>query len=343
MATFADANNSRDVMNICLAVGPEVSRTIKHFYLRRNKKYLVDAISNMIDIRRLLVIPALRREKAGTNHRAWMEVNTDWKTTVVSDDAIRYLRKYRFLDSRNHMLAFNSAFYAVELGLLEVVKFLIEEKGVNPNEYGWTLCTSTMYRYPPNVWNYRVHLVSAAMTFRREDIFQYLLSLPSISPYSDIDKCARSEARHGLFEQALHTYVSCDEERTYLMMLVNHNRFDVNRACHSYSTFPGNHSTCLIITLYELGHCLDDFEKFYGRNEDPDLTVRDYERLHRYMNAIKLLRKAGASPTRNISSGRNCIELVERVLRKLHSNVGDHCNRLLKQRVFRQVITIMKG
>ena len=42
MATFADANNSPDVMNICRAVGPVVSRTIKHVYLRRNEKYLTD-------------------------------------------------------------------------------------------------------------------------------------------------------------------------------------------------------------------------------------------------------------------------------------------------------------
>ena len=44
MATFADANNSPDVMNICLAAGPAVSRTIKHFYLSRNEKYLIDTL-----------------------------------------------------------------------------------------------------------------------------------------------------------------------------------------------------------------------------------------------------------------------------------------------------------
>ena len=92
MTTFADAIKCPDVMNICLAVGPDVSRTIKHFYLWRNQKYLMATLKILYDIRVLNNIEG-RREKAGTNHRAWMEVNADWKTTAVSDDSISTMRQ----------------------------------------------------------------------------------------------------------------------------------------------------------------------------------------------------------------------------------------------------------
>ena len=65
MATFADANFSPDVMKICLAVGPVVSRTIKHDYLRRNEKYLTDALKKLVV--RLCSFTDSGSEKAGAN------------------------------------------------------------------------------------------------------------------------------------------------------------------------------------------------------------------------------------------------------------------------------------
>ena len=170
MTTFADANNSPDVMNICLAAGPAASRTIKHFYLRRNETYLIGSLVNLYIYkpRKRYNTEAVRREKAGANHRAWMEVNTDWKTTAVSADSISEIHLYEtIMDGSHPFIAFNNVAFAVELGLLEVVKFLIEDKGVDPNEYGWTSYDL----------NYRFHPVSAAMTCGQKDVFQYLLSL----------------------------------------------------------------------------------------------------------------------------------------------------------------------
>ena len=87
-----------------------------------------------------------------------MEVNTDWKTTAVSDDSVsgmsRLMSQLNLQDiiviGSHPYVAFNSVAFAVELGLLEIVKFLIENKGVDPNEYGWTLrfasCSSSFGR-----------------------------------------------------------------------------------------------------------------------------------------------------------------------------------------------------
>ena len=230
MATFADANNSPDVISMCLAVGPAVSRTIKHFYLRRNKKYLTDTLKNFRNPRDLHNNKGIRREKAGINHRAWMEINADWKTTAVSDDSIseiHELKLYRtMMDGSRPFIAFNGTVFAVELGLLEVVKFLIEDKGVDPNEYGRTFLSD------------RVHLASAAMNFRQEDIFNYLLSLPSTNLYSEEDNNPRRSRLHGLFEHALDFYVGSRKEKAYLTSIINHTRFDVNRACHRTTHFP---------------------------------------------------------------------------------------------------------
>ena len=151
MTTFAGVIKCPDVMNICLAVGPVVSRTVKHFYLWRNEKYLVDTLKCLRGWQYGLW-------KARANHRAWMEVNTDWKTTAVSDDSVsgmsRLMSQLNLQDiiviGSHPYVAFNSVAFAVELGLLEIVKFLIENKGVDPNEYGWTLrfasCSSSFGR-----------------------------------------------------------------------------------------------------------------------------------------------------------------------------------------------------
>ena len=372
MATYADANNSPDVMNICLAVGPDVSRTIKHFYLRRNEKYLICTLLSLCGIRRRkqFDVEAPRREKAGTNHRAWMEVNTDWKATAVRNERISTMRQTRSLTNMIPFGAFNSATIAAELGLLEVLKFLVEDKGVSPNEYGWTFCRGSIYRGRHT--SCPVHLLSVAMAFRREDIFQYLLSLPSTNLYCEIDQCSEGEARYGLFEQALDIYVICNGAEAYLTSFVNRNLFDLNRACQMYSAFSGSrsHCTCLFIALYELTHCLDDFDEYYGsenngpwscplctfnstvdirsrntcgtcdtprpakhslsRNLEDQFTDCDYDRLNRYVDVIKFLLEAGANPTHPVLDAG--VNVFDFIKRRLHEvrNIGDPFIRLVK-------------
>ena len=349
MATFADANNSPDVMNTCLAVGPVISRTIKHFYLRHNEKYLVDALKNLNSCRKLYWSPNDCRVKAGVNHRAWMEANTDWRTTAVSDDSIREMRNLElikllqviFLNKSRPFVAFNSTAFAVELGLLEVVKFLIEDKGVDPNEYGLT--------FGGDGASYRVHLVSAAMTFDQEAIFKYLLSLPSTNLYSEKDNNPTRNWKHGLFEEALARYVELyserEKEKPFLTLLVNHNRFDVNKACHRRSTFPASNFPCLFIALERIEKCLGGFEE---EHEDPDLTEYDWtkydsECLDRYIGAIKLLLEAGANPNQSVSDGIGSgADIVERRLRALRPS-DSRSIRVLRRRVYGQVLAMMKG
>ena len=234
------------------------------------------------------------------------------------------------------MLAFHCPAFAVELGLLEVVKFLIEDKGVDPNEYGWTFSDAARHR---------VHLVSAAMTSGQEEVFQYLLSLPSTNLYSEVDNNDDRDWNHGLFEQALGKYIGYRKEKAYLMSFVNHNRFDVNKACHRYSTraFRTRNFPCLFIAVERVENCLGGFEEDYGVDEDPDLSVGDSERLDRYIDVIRLLLEAGAKSNQNILEGLGSgIDLVQMWLRALHPNDGYPSIRLLKERVYRQVLAMMR-
>ena len=226
----------------------------------------------------------------------------------------------------------------MELGLLEVVKFLIEDKGVDPNEYGWTFSDAARHR---------VHLVSAAMTSGQEEVFQYLLSLPSTNLYSEIENNDARDWTNGLFEQALDVYVVRNGPKAYLTSIANHNRFDVNRACHRYGEVFSNF-TCLFIALKRLRDCLDDtFEVDNGSsgNEGPNFTEAGSTRLDRYINAIKLLLEAGANPNQNVlvfgavSTG---IGLVESWLRVSRLDIHGSPVRILRQRVYRQVLKMLK-
>ena len=269
-----------------------------------------------------------------------MEVNADWKTTAVRNDLMGTTQQNRLVQSvlAGHVpfLAFNNTAFAVELGLLEVVKFLIEDKGVDPNEYGWTVLTHSSYRY---------HLVSAAMNVGREDIFQYLLSLPSTNLYSEVDNNDDRDWNHGLFEQALGKYIGYRKEKAYLMSFVNHNRFDVNKACHRYSTraFRTRNFPCLFIAVERVENCLGGFEEDYGVDEDPDLSGGDSERLERHISAVKLLLEAGANPNQIVLEGvGSSIDLVESWLRASHPNEGYPSIRLLRERVYRQLLAMMR-
>ena len=184
------------------------------------------------------------------------------------------------------------------------------------------------------------------MTFEQEDIFQYLLSLPSTNLYSEVDDNRGRSGYHGLFEQALDNYLVHNGAKTYLTSIVNHNRFDVNEACHRYGAlhvFDTSNFTCLFIALKRLDDCLRTFEVDNGAsdNEGPNFTEADSRCLDRYMYAIKLLLEAGADPNQNILGGISSgIDLVESWLRVSQPNASPRFQ--LIDRVFRQLLAMMR-
>ena len=159
-----DRIKGSDAMRICLAVGRVVSRTIKSVYLKNNEEYL----SRTLKIYREFMVPRSRlnhgravkntewaledRKKcadwAGENHRAWMSVNTNWRSKTTDELMLKLQRipedamERRPIAHANAFIlhpymAFNNVAVAVELGLVEVIQYLIEEKNIDVNSFRW--------------------------------------------------------------------------------------------------------------------------------------------------------------------------------------------------------------
>ena len=181
-STLADGT----VWNTCLAVGPGVSRTIRHVFLKKNEPFLKRTLqkfnSNDWD-----------KSKANANHVAWMEVNTDWMTTITAErmeelkeatttpwDGRRLLPR----QIKDHpFLAFNNPAIAIQLGLCDVLRCLVEEKEIDINATKWVgyfssrpmmrplscYCVGRGDHNPCNTWE-------GDMT-----LYRYLLGLPSFA------------------------------------------------------------------------------------------------------------------------------------------------------------------
>ena len=234
VATFADAVNSPDVMNICLAVGPDTSRTVRRNYLRRNTKYLNDSvcrlsrrISNTNQMTNEMVCD---KEKARSNHLAWMKVNSDWRTIAVRDDLIMESKikqpsKKIGPSVLGHIvhpfLAFNNPAVAIQIRLFDSLKHLVEEKGIDINSFEWTPLGSTE----------RMHLLYYAASLGHEmKIFKYLLNRPGF----DL-RCKANEKDRGnsLFLCLLCVVTSTSREsgrlyHPFLKMFMQHSEFQIN-------------------------------------------------------------------------------------------------------------------
>ena len=122
VATFADAVCSPDVMNICLAVGPVVSRTILHYCLWRNQDFLARTITS-----------SSQKSRVCSNHLAWMKVNADWRTVAVHDELMDKLKLaskkegpgQRSTSIVHSLIAFNKPAVAIQIGLFDSLKHLI--------------------------------------------------------------------------------------------------------------------------------------------------------------------------------------------------------------------------
>ena len=139
VATFADSVCSPDVMNTCLAVGPDVSRTVRYYYLKRNVKYLARTIKRYCR-------GDIERKRARFNHLHWMKINADWRTFAVGDDLMDRLKLacqetesgQSIIDIFHPLIAFNNPAVAIQIGLFDPLKHLVEDKGIDVNGFKWS-------------------------------------------------------------------------------------------------------------------------------------------------------------------------------------------------------------
>ena len=318
IATYADMSNS-GVMNICLAVGPIAARPIRISYLKKNVKYLNRILKQLFRVRRNEEDRADRRDKAGANHREWMEVNADWKTIAITDEEMKMAQNVNVaaaIRSGNHpFVAFNNAAFAVELGLTDVVKFLIEGKGLNPNSYGWTLYGGLDNRLHCGGPRSRHHLVAIAMYNDRCDIFRFLVSLASMRLWNR--ETDGDEDNDTLFDLAVNMFCweGQSNSRKFVKGFLAHPDFEINFQPYFPTFGEGNveHGLpCLHSCLISLIYCL----KTSTRNEN--LSEEDASRSDRYFELIKLLLGAGANVSRSYTDVGTAIDYFRRVMHSGH-------------------------
>mmetsp|Transcript_32125 Transcript_32125/g.70620 ORF Transcript_32125/g.70620 Transcript_32125/m.70620 type:complete len:384 (-) Transcript_32125:539-1690(-) len=181
VASFMNVEGS-GLYNFCVAFGPEGAAEIRRDYLLDNEAYIehnLEIVTNSVLTTRdaMLLMPQedlseglAAVDKCKRNTMTWMEVNGNWKERVTAERMAQY-RFHGFYVRRPGThgadAVFNNIAIAVEIGLLNVVRHLIEEKRVDIN--------STQYRGFYNGGIVR-HLVGRALIRGDATMIHYLMS-----------------------------------------------------------------------------------------------------------------------------------------------------------------------
>ena len=136
IATYAEAVDLSELWNICLAVGPATSQIIRHYYLKKNHHFLTRCI-------RFFCSQKITNKKARDYHLAWMAVNTDWKAcvnkTYMEFTKLACIRQGDKAGNKIHpYAAFNNPAVAIQIGLMDPLRYLVEKKATDTNSFEWT-------------------------------------------------------------------------------------------------------------------------------------------------------------------------------------------------------------
>ena len=223
----SDRVGKHTLMNALLAVGPADATTCRLAYLKDERAgchYLtrtcrVIAKCGSVDD----ATTNKRKRKMFQNIRAWMKVNPDWKGWCTSENMKEFAVVSKIDEegdkaSRPHPLAlFTNPAVAIECGLLEVLKHLVEEVGIDVNSMEWSSFSS--FRL--------VNLLAVAMMEDQRGCFNYLLKLPQID--LTVAPMGQNEGEAENTSALVHFAVENDPVRPiYLKALLQHPDVDVN-------------------------------------------------------------------------------------------------------------------
>ena len=210
------ASLGQDLLSLCIVAGPKDCTVIRHAYLHRSQYYLLHFLHGY-------VIGKVKWETCRDRYRDWMEVNPDWRTSVVSDWRIENLNKVTIADTDGGVLVhpflpFNNPAISIELGLTEVLRHLVEEKGLGVNDYRWN-----SYLMCKDFGELASHLLSHCIDCFNLEAFQYLLGRKDIVIDSTVSQKERSPSIVRVaFRQPGAT--------AFLRELVVHLSFDIKRS-----------------------------------------------------------------------------------------------------------------
>ena len=183
VASFAGYGT--DAMNICLAVGPKQTRVVRHACLRRNIGYLDFLLAKSFE-RNASAIATSTTFAMGEfmNSRVlpWLEVNqADWKELCTAHNLEECKEVTKVSPTKGMVgvlgnpiaMLFNPS-VAIEFGLVEVLKYLVEEVGIDINSCQWNAYQSLEMK----------HLLAYASEMSDGSWFGYLLSRNDINVHA---------------------------------------------------------------------------------------------------------------------------------------------------------------
>ena len=230
VATFAQYGF--DLMNICLAVGPKESAVIRYTCLRNNLGYLEHCLKQY-------AARNLGNNQMHVKVSYWMEVNTDWRKLCTKerteDDElstpVHVNEEKEIVYRTDPLIVFNNPAVAIEFGMVNVLKHLVEEVGIDINAYRWgaheTLGTT------PHLLSLSYYLSSRNKTVSKS-IFEYVVSR------EDVDVCAsvtRDDDTLMVWQDVL---IDEYNDLAFFEAVVRHRSFDPNRgfAMYGYTCRP---------------------------------------------------------------------------------------------------------
>jgi len=279
-----------DLMNLCISVGPVDAAKVRTGYLRDNEQYVTASLQKLRDIRhlsvrqrdvsrRILHLPLF--DKCRDNIAAWMQVNSDWRDRCTDENMERY-KGIPFRTEAN--LAFNSPAVAIEIGLLEVLRFHVEEKGVDVNRRFWNGFNSD------NVHLSNDLLIKLALFRGDIDILDFLLSVDGFDfTLTEVENDA--ELEHDILLYCFDAYRLVNEQ--CFKSFIRHHHVNVDALDRR-----GRTPLCVV---------LDRLDRWTGR--DDDLIASTSTTSSSLAARILVLLEAGADPHDLDNSGN--ITLIE--------------------------------
>ena len=179
VATFAQYDDG-DLMNICLAVGRKDATFVRHTCLRNNLGYLEHCLKIHSGRDLSNYLPSDMESKIS----CWMEVNTDWRklcTKERTEDNELSTPRYKneeggIVYRTDPLIIFNNPAVAIEFGIIDVLKHLVEEVGIDINACKWSGLIAVDRKYLLLFTS-----MAIAEVTKRPSCFNYLISLRDIN------------------------------------------------------------------------------------------------------------------------------------------------------------------
>ena len=207
-----------DSMNVCLAVGPKDSAIIRHTCLRNNMKYLTHRLKQYVD-------DEVDNEQVTTYALAWMTINTDWRKFCTADNREKFAsvsvedeeNEEHTIFKVNTLALFNNPLVAIEFNLVDVLKHLVEEVGIDVNAHKWNTYVDSGRR----------HMLAFAVRQENLSSFKYLIERDEIDVFSSFMHLDdRDNACLDLFQFAFNNE---RVKNSSFVTILHHASFDPNK------------------------------------------------------------------------------------------------------------------